>query len=957
MNEADTRLLWAKLGRDSDAYPSQAHPVVCHLLDVQHVAEQLWLRSIGGGLQNWLADELQISVAVAGGWIAVWVAAHDLGKMSPDFQMKAAKANPSLAPTLESAGFNCATGPVSKSIPHGQITAVTLPQILEKEFGVPRPLACVVSHSSGGHHGRFLKTGEQRDLERRLKADPRPIGAGRWDEARREAVSILVRNAGIDRRNEWPVQQVSSAWLMALAGLTTVSDWIGSMLEFFKPAGVHVDLAEYVPLSRKCAAAAVDQLGWAGWKAPKRSLSLEELFPVIRQYGARPLQTLVEELKPQLAEPSLVLIEAPMGEGKTEAAMALADHWAATCHQRGCYFALPTMATSNQMFGRVREFLEHRYGDRREQVNLLLLHGRASLSEALCELLVAARRVQPSGLSDDAEHHDRSDAAVIASEWFTYRKRGLLAPFGVGTIDQTLMAVLRTKHVFVRLFGLAHKTVIIDEVHAYDAYMNELLTLLLRWLRSLGSSVVLLSATLPESTRRRLLAAYAGCDDPDDCTWDSSANVPYPRLSWIADGTVHARQFAATQRVSLRLDRHPDDVTVWGPALNVALRDGGCAAVICNTVAQAQNTYRALSRWFVPDELDLFHARFPFDEREQREARTLERFGPTDDPRIRPRRVLVATQVIEQSLDLDFDLMLTQHAPADLVLQRAGRLHRHVRVSGLPRQRPTGCGDPTLWLLEPLILEDTTPDFGSTGYVYDRHVLLRSWLVLTGRVELRVNEDGSAALVSDSISMPDDIEPLIEAVYAESSECPPDLSAPLQRMWAATREASESDTLESAEDARQRLISQPRDRHEGSVSKIVDPAWLMDEDSPELNKAFRALTRRETRPSVSIVCLYESPEGLRLDLDGPLVDLNSTHEPASVERFIRRSVSLSKRSVTSELLKNSQVPRAWERVGLLRSLHVVRFDSVTREAHVGAQQLILHPQLGIVFPEQLDEEP
>ncbi|MDA0282875.1 MAG: hypothetical protein O3B86_05930, partial [Planctomycetota bacterium] len=231
------------------------------------------------------------------------------------------------------------------------------------------------------------------------------------------------------------------------------------------------------------------------------------------------------------------------------------------------------------------------------------------------------------------------------------------------------------------------------------------------------------------------------------------------------------------------------------------------------------------------------------------------------------------------------------------------------------------------------------------------------WLVPIRRVELRVNEDGSAALVSDSISMPDDIEPLIEAVYAESSECPPDLSAPLQRMWAATREASESDTLESAEDARQRLISQPRDRHEGSVSKIVDPAWLMDEDSPELNKAFRALTRRETRPSVSIVCLYESPEGLRLDLDGPLVDLNSTHEPASVERFIRRSVSLSKRSVTSELLKNSQVPRAWERVGLLRSLHVVRFDSVTREAHVGAQQLILHPQLGIVFPEQLDEEP
>ena len=199
----------------------------------------------------------------------------------------------------------------------------------------------------------------------------------------------------------------------------------------------------------------------------------------------------------------MVIIEAPMGEGKTEAAMYLADRWASTYGVDGMYFALPTQATSSQMFSRIRSFLEGRY--KGETVQMQLLYGHASLSAEFQRMRRDSHRVL-SPRYGDAEDVGQS-GEVIAADWFTCRKRGLLSPFGVGTIDQALLAVLRTGHFFVRLFGLSQKTVVIDEAHAYDVYMTTLLERLLEWLGALGSPVVLLSATLPRNRRQALLSA------------------------------------------------------------------------------------------------------------------------------------------------------------------------------------------------------------------------------------------------------------------------------------------------------------------------------------------------------------------------------------------------------------------------------------------------------------------
>ncbi|GAI17071.1 unnamed protein product, partial [marine sediment metagenome] len=338
---------------------------------------------------------------------------------------------------------------------------------------------------------------------------------------------------------------------------------------------------------------------------------------------------------------------------------------------------------------------------------------------------------------DGDSQDDMPEAA--AAEWFLPRKRGLLAPFGVGTIDQALLSVLQTKHYFVRLFGLAQKTVIIDEVHAYDMYMSTLLESLIAWLHALGSSVILLSATLPDNKRRALVRAYGG--EPEIL-----GSSTYPRITSVSGTVTQSFEFEASRYVELCIRHVGDGIDSLIDDLRHTLKDGGCVAIICNTVKRAQQTYAAIKQAGLvsPDELMLLHSRYPFEDRENREMAILRAFGKKG---IRPKRaILVATQIIEQSLDLDFDLMVTDLAPADLVIQRAGRIHRH------DNHRPSAMAKPTLWIRMPDTDANGIPDLGASAYVYEPYFLLLSYLQLRDR---------------PAISLPDDIPTIIEKVYSE----------------------------------------------------------------------------------------------------------------------------------------------------------------------------------------------
>jgi CRISPR-associated endonuclease/helicase Cas3 len=702
---------------------------------------------------------------------------------------------------------------------------------------------------------------------------------------------------------------------MFLAGITSVADWIGSNKAFFPPATGAVDLAGYTSSAPDRAGHALDALGWTGWTPDNSApLAFGALFPEI---GApRPLQIEAERLSPALTEPGLVLIEAPMGEGKTEGALYLADHWTHQTGQQGLYVALPTQATSNQMFERVTTFLARRYPQ--DRVNLHLLHGQALLSERY-----EALRRRADGVRQEAElgavyDDDARPDPVVAEAWFAQnKKQALLAPFAVGTIDQGLLAVLQTKHVFVRLFGLAGKTVILDEVHAYDAYMNTLLERLLEWLAALGCSVVLLSATLPAEKRRRLLSAYAG--QPL-----ALPPVTYPRMSVVSQSRLDVVPIATdpARRISIEIQhRGPGFLT---DDLSAAVKDGGCAAVICNTVGRAQEVFMQLcdplrARGVA---VELFHARFPFGERLQIEDAVLKRYGKPERQTARPHKsVLVATQVIEQSLDLDFDLLVSEPAPADLILQRAGRLHRHCRD-----WRPARLTRPQLWLLEPTEVDGDVPRFGRSEFVYARYVLLASYLGLRDRSHIR---------------LPDDVEELVEFVYRAERLVgeTPQWDAALAESWQSLRQ-------QQAEDCKAADCYRIRSPHEED-DILEDFCRQLDEDNPDVHRTHQAMTRL-AEPTVNLVFLYERDGRLYLHPDGSgPVNLGRKPSLADAKHLLANAVTISHRSCVRHFTA-VEPPRPWQDSGLLRFHRPAVLDADCKTP-AGDFVLKLDRELGVVI--------
>jgi len=877
---------WAKRRADSDVYP-----LLYHMIDTAAVTQELWDKSLHASARSIISREIGFSGAEARRLVGFWAGLHDIGKASPCFQCQ----DGTVRQELQKRGFTTS----GNDVKHGVITTYLLKGYLTDSLGTD--FAYKIATTVGGHHGIFPCSAEVN----RVQPDTEL-----WQEAQRRLFEIFGQLCEVDSSSSITLKS-SPSFFMFLAGLTSVADWIASNERFF-PYKVEHYTQEHLSYARKQARLALDKLGWTGWKPPSAPSQIQLLFPFITDI--RPLQQEAIAIASTLrAQPGLVIIEAPTGEGKTEAAMYLADSWMAQAKQKGCYFALPTMATSDQMFSRVKDFLSGRYQDKR--VNLMLLHGHAALSAEFesiksSETTFTAEDVHGKG------GYDGAPSGVVASEWFTYRKRGLLAPFGVGTVDQVLLAVLQTRHVFVRLFGLANKTIIIDEIHAYDAYMTTLLERLLEWLAALDSSVVMLSATLPKQRRNALLKAYEkGLNKSDEDIPAEVAEVKYPRISWTAGNRYSAKSIATSPQSVKKLklqwadgnQSKDEECFELGRKLQEALSEGGCAAIICNTVSQSQKVYSALKPYFPgkaedgKPELDLLHARYLFGDRKEREERTLKRFGK--DSTYRPSRaVLIATQVIEQSLDLDFDLMITEMAPVDLLLQRAGRLHRH------ERPRPRKLKKPVLWICQPA-MKDGIPNFGGgTEWVYDPHVLLRSWLAIKDKT---------------MIEIPDGVEDLIEEVYSER-KCPDGEAEEIKRKWEEGRQKHIKDIDEEKYEAQNRWIKWP-----GFGGQI----WRMtceprEEDDPSLHRSHQALTRL-TGSTVNILCLYGRESETFLDkYHTERVDCNIRPPMGTIRRLLMNSVSISHDGFIEQIIKTDKnlIPPAWRKTPLLRHHYVMYFD-------------------------------
>lgn len=904
--------IWAKTARGVQLKETEGryHPLSCHMIDTAMVALRIWKYILPLPLREQIRKQLGVQTeGEAGCWFAFFAGLHDLGKATPAFAHRCKWPEGwAVLTRMKYEGLGD-----REPVAHDMLTAFLLEDLLAA-MGLPTQAAVPVARVVGAHHGLLPHPEE-------LQRAERCAGSGRWRNAREHLVKLLAHVTGVEHlaRPQCELWEAGNL-LLILAGLTSVSDWIASNHDYFPFAGAVVRLPQYARRARWQAWIALHQLGWFLRPGRMASRSFQELFDRVPNR----LQEQVIGVASKLDGPSLVLLEYPMGGGKTEAALYLADHLATAAGQKGVYFALPTMATSNQMFSRVRAYLGNRFPD--TSINTQLLHGHASLNVEF-ELLRRAsqRQRDQSGTQrhvprvELAEIGESDETRLVASEWFTYRKRGLLAPYGVGTIDQALLAILQTKHFFVRLFGLAGKVVILDEVHAYDTYMRALLGRLLTWLAACGTSVVLLSATLPVHTRRDLLQAYAAGRGASSAL-PSESPIAYPRITWVTDheaGALHVE--GATHRsVALRTFTQTGDA--WISELQSALREGGCAAVILNTVTRAQQVFDKLREHFAPDDVYLFHARYPFDERMNRERAVLAQFGPRSADRPH-RAVVVATQVIEQSLDLDFDLMVTDLAPVDLVLQRSGRLWRHPRP-----WRPSGMDKPILWLLMPDCDGQGVPQFDSGSMrVYEPHTLLRSWLVLSREKSLEV---------------PDRVEELIETVY-QLSDPPETLPEPLKVYWRETRRKLQEEDRRDTQQAVKRYI--PDVGSDLSAMTMDD----LGEEEGDKHPALQALTRLGG-PTATVICL--------VDEQGQLRTLGSSPRPIRLERrpdlediraLLGCSVSISFDPGLAKQILDLEPPATWDGSAYLRRCRLLRFDP-SGQCLTADLPLRLDPVLGLM---------
>lgn len=606
---------------------------------------------------------------------------HDIGKICPTFQEKLYRAmgfpNNSL-PELR-------TAQPDLELTWGKHAAVSYAALS------PYKNAHATGEIVGQHHGSPT---QQRP------ADCEIFGGAVWQEQREVLLHRLLNAESLDTPDIWPISK-SPEQTRLMAGLTIVADWIGSGERFENP---HEDWTSLVE-------GAVDAAGFIPLSL-HHHLSFEDIFT----FPPLKAQSLFYE---QVKSPGIYILEAPMGLGKTEAALYAAYQMLDKGLSTGVYFALPTQLTSNRMHARFESFLGKILMDDR---HALLLHGKAWLERFSMQEM--GEKAAPSG------------------SWFHGSKRGLLAPFAVGTVDQALMAAMHVRHSAVRAFGLAGKTVILDEVHSYDAYTGVILEELVALLRHFGCTVIILSATLTADRRSKF-------------TGQSSQKNSYPLISAcrIHDNNFEEIDCPQALTAEVLLNHCSNDALAMEEAL-LRAEQGQQVLWIENTVAEAQGRFRLLAARASSMDIEtgLIHSRFTAVDRTKNESHWVTLYGKAAPSRHNKGRILIGTQVLEQSLDIDADFLVSRFCPTDMLLQRLGRLWRHattVRPSEAKREA---------WLLHPAlceVLENPERAFGNSGYVYAPYVLYRS---------LEIWEQLS------SISLPSHIRPLLEATYTDRIE-------------------------------------------------------------------------------------------------------------------------------------------------------------------------------------------
>ena len=805
------RFLWAKKNR-VDSNPMWL-PLLVHLEDTANVCGLLYNHWLSQGVKDLLMDsvitdfddkdELLLNLCRFLGWT------HDLGKATAVFQVKKSfngdfELDNLISENLINAGFKDFDKfalAKRENIGHNISS-----QYLLNKFGVNFCVANIV----GAHHGKPISDNESEICDSFASSlfqgdDINSERAIFWQNLQKNIFDKALLACDFSSAYDLPL--ISQPGQVILSGLLIMADWISSNESYFPL----IPLNQYEGNSDRL------NIGFTKWKDDRADSwdpntyfdgIYKERFKFIEE--PRDAQRKISETISKIDEPGIVILEAPMGMGKTETALIAVENLAKKTNRTGMFFGLPTQATSNGIFTRIKAWLDFMGGEK----SLRLIHGKAQLNDEF------------SSLPKSRNIHGEDGVGV--NEWFAGRKVSILDDFTVGTVDQILLAALKQKHLMLRHLGLSNKVVVIDEVHAYDAYMSVFLYRALRWLGAYKVPVIILSATLPISKRNALLEEYmigAGLGYrrlPKPEAFET--NEAYPLLTYNDGETI--KQFADFVKEAGRdyqiIKKSKDASEDLVDLIKKVTPDGGVVGVIVNTVRKAQDFARKCIEAFGEDYVELLHSSFIATDRYRKEKNLIETIGKNGN---RPDfKIIIGTQVIEQSLDIDFDILITDLAPIDLILQRMGRLHRHDDT-----KRPINLKNPMVYVLN---CGGYDFDKGSS-FVYSDYILFRTEYFLP-----------------EKINLPNDISHLVQLVYSDGDL---DIDGDLKEIYVKYKEKNTRQTENKEFKANVYRLDKP-------LKKIGDKknlsAWLKNSNKMAESSDTKANAQvRDSADTIEVIAL------------------------------------------------------------------------------------------------------
>lgn len=841
--------LWGKKEEKNGQY--YWLPLEQHLWDTSNVMIQLWNHWLSEGQRELILDSITDPKKDGVRLVSFIGLSHDLGKATPSFFLKPAWNNQSpdldkiLTENLIKSGFpglESWSTEYSANSPHALAS-----QVLLHSYGVCDDIASII----GGHHGkpvddkRIVKTQLEAYTANYYQCDHGGEYAENWKRIQQKLFEWALEEAGYKNIDELP--EIEQPAQVLLQGLLIMADWIASNEEYFPLFPIDKDEEEFQEERL--------EYGWEHWSktylwTPDYFGDIVEQYNKRFQFHPRQIQQAFSEVIDKIQKPGIIIFEAPMGLGKTEAALLGVEQMAGKDKCSGMFFGLPTQATSDGIFPRIEEWVETIADETGDDKSIQLVHGKAQFNEAYQNL----KNAKNINVEDP-------QGSVVINEWFTGRKTAILDDFVVGTVDQFLLAGLKQKHLALRHLGLSKKVIVIDEVHAYDSYMGEFLYQVIQWLGAYRIPVIILSATLPASRRKRLVETYCLGNGirrrnihADYCDWGETE--AYPLITYTDDDRVgQLRDFRTEDTKEVKVEIIADDNLAG--TIQKALENGGIAGIIVNTVRRAQCLAWELAGIFGEENISVLHSSFLAPHRHEKEKQLLNEIGRNG--KRSKLRIVIGTQVLEQSLDIDFDVLFTDIAPMDLLFQRIGRLHRHKGT-----KRPENLKNPVVYVMG---IQGMAEFEDGTRSIYGDYLLIRTQLFLPKKLKL-----------------PEDISRLVQKVYLEEDE-ETEIDIP-QSIQGKYKEAKKRNAVNIEKKERNANAFRLKEPYEPDEKSLI--GWLKDTAS-DTEEAGLAKVRDGT-DSIEVILIKRKEEKLYL-LDDT-TNISDELTPALAKKISQQTIRL-----------------------------------------------------------------